>query len=806
MADSNDRQHHAQLEKELSEQRQEVKALRKELREARAEALSNKLNLEALSNASRHHLMIIDTDGHIEAINHTLAAAFGMTPQSLIGMNISRFIDDDLFKARMKQVQTVLETRRPVIFSDTNGGARLTHCLYPVMENEDVVRIAVCTEDVSKDMLKDAELIRSCADQVARNVEQLQYEELLRFSRDIYQNIPSGVFIYQYKAPDSLIMVDANPAAEMATGVFLKEHRGKEFDAIWPQARELGIAEQFLKAMRTGEPYSSDDFIYDGKTLYGEYQIKTFLLPGDRLGVTFEDITEYKKAGIAIRESEEYYRAFFEDNHSVMLIIEPESGQIMMSNRAAEQYYGYTRQQLMKMSAFDLNTLPPVEVDSIISSVANKRRRHFICQHKLASGEKRDVEIFSGPFDSGGQTKLISIVHDITDRLKAERLLSEAKETAEQANKTKDEFLANISHEVRTPLNGVMGMLQLMLETRLNEEQMNYVSTALRSSRNLLRVLNDVLDFTKMEAGKFELYHEPFDLDTLLAESLELFRQQAETVGLQLAWQIYEGTPKHFMGDEGRIRQVLFNLIGNAIKFTNAGNVSIEAFSLPHKSSGKIRLFFTVEDSGIGIPDEKIDYIFESFSQVGGSLSRKHQGTGLGLPIVKRLVGLMDGHISVDTQLGVGTKLTFFITVEPATVPAKPVLHHTNNMSATGKSILLAEDEKVNRIMAKRLLEKMGHTVDCAENGAACLDLLRRNNYDIVLMDIQMPYVNGLEATHAIRNDEDFRHVRNIPIIALTAHAAKHDLEAAIRMGMNEYISKPFELKELKRAIATLTQ
>lgn len=652
---------------------------------------------------------------------------------------------------------------------------------------------------------RDLQLIRACADQIARNVEQLAYEELLRSAQDIFHGIPSGVFIYQYTAPDSLILTDANRAAEQITGISLKKNQGRELDDIWPEARSRGISDTFLTAIRTGEEYVVEDFTFGDKERPGIFHVQTFSLSGNRLGVTFEDVTEYKKAEEAIRKSEEYYRAFFEENHSIMLIIDPLSGRILEANHAAEGYYGYPREVLLSMTVFELNVNTTMRVTQFMESVTDSRLRRFIARHCLANGDERDVEVFSGPVEFAGQTKLISIVHDITDRLRAENIMAKAKETAEQLNKTKDEFLANISHEVRTPLNGIMGMLRLVLGTSLDEEQAGYAKTALSSSRSLLRVLNDVLDFTKIEAGRLELCNEPFELEELVGESVELFRQQADAGGLSLTWKIHEGTGNHFIGDGGRIRQVLFNLIGNGIKFTEEGHVFIETFVLPHDEDGTVRLFFSVKDSGIGIPDEMVDYIFESFSQVDGSLSRKHQGTGLGLPIVKRLVALMNGTISVDTELDSGTEVLFHVKVKSVEAPTVKAAIASDDAEIEPRRILLAEDEAINRIMAQRLLEKMGHSVDCAENGAICLEKLRANTYDLILMDVQMPSVNGLEATRAIRNDEEFRAVRDIPIIALTAHAAKKDLETALQAGMNQYLSKPFEVEELKRAIASLT-
>ena len=504
----------------------------------------------------------------------------------------------------------------------------------------------------------------------------------------------------------------------------------------------------------------------------------------------------------SILESNEQYRAFFEDNHSVMYILDTDDAKILDTNKAAAEYYGYSREQLLNMKISDINKLSKEQISTIVKDISEKKVSRIIGKHQLANGEFRNVEIFSGPFTVNGKTKLISIIHDITERLENEKALSEAKEAAESANKAKDEFLANISHEVRTPLNGVMGMLQLLQVAELNNEQQLCVTTALQSSRNLLKVLNDVLDFTKIEAGKMELYNEQFELAELIKQCLELFKIQAEEKKLQLSAKITPGTPNFYIGDEGRIRQILFNLIGNSIKFTESGSINIKVFSLPHPQQNKQRLFFSVEDTGSGIPDDKIEHIFDSFTQVDGSLSRKYQGAGLGLSIVKRLVNLIGGNISILSEIGVGTTIIFCVHLENCEPPVNlQADKEEETFINTPLRILLVEDEKVNRLLAQKFLEKINHKVVCAENGEMALEELRKNSFDAILMDIQMPVMNGLETARIIRTSQEFKTISNIPIIALTAHATNKDKEIALQTGMNGYISKPFEWELLKKTL-----
>jgi PAS domain S-box-containing protein len=401
----------------------------------------------------------------------------------------------------------------------------------------------------------------------------------------------------------------------------------------------------------------------------------------------------------------------------------------------------------------------------------------------------------------GRPKRMVGTHADITERKRFEKRLVQAKEAAEAANRVKDEFIANISHEVRTPLNGVMGMLQLLQTAGLNDEQRDFVDTALHSSRNLLRVLNDLLDFSKIQAGKLDIREAPFDLAGLVEESLDFFKLQARDKDLVLRADIDPLSRKHYLGDAGRIRQILFNLVGNAVKFTDEGSITVEVCELWHPEPGRRRLLFTVRDTGIGIAEKDLARIFAPFSQVDGSMTRTYQGTGLGLPIVSKLVRLMGGNCEVESEPGKGTAIRFILSVgdiddfvdtsEPPPGPdAGAPLH-----------LLLVEDERVNRVMARRLLERMGHTVAEAENGRDCLTQLRDHPFDAVLMDVQMPLLDGLDATRAIRTAPELAHVATIPIIGLSAHAAGHDRVRALQAGMDEYLVKPFEKSDLERAL-----
>ncbi|SDM88492.1 Signal transduction histidine kinase [Geoalkalibacter ferrihydriticus] len=389
--------------------------------------------------------------------------------------------------------------------------------------------------------------------------------------------------------------------------------------------------------------------------------------------------------------------------------------------------------------------------------------------------------------------------------LESEQRLRRALEAAEEASRAKSEFLANMSHEIRTPLNGLFGMLQYLKTTPLQSEQTQCVDLAVESGEKLLDILNDILDLSRIEAGKLDLHQSRFDPARLVRQVCDIFLPNAAAKNLALKNEISPDFPAEVVGDEGRLRQVLFNLVGNAVKFTEEGHVCIfggRAASDPERP-GRLGLWFTVEDTGVGIPQDRLDAIFEPFVQVDGSSTRKYGGAGLGLGIVKRLVQLMNGTLSVESELGRGTQLSFSVEVEEASpaVPVSPGPILTKPMLIRPLKILLAEDERINRFTMERMLIKQGHEVRSVTDGKQCLHMLQQDSFDLVFMDIQMPEMDGLETTRQARSLKDPDKAR-IPIVALTAHAMKGDREKFLEAGMDEYISKPVRAEELRRVLS----
>lgn len=486
-----------------------------------------------------------------------------------------------------------------------------------------------------------------------------------------------------------------------------------------------------------------------------------------------------------------------------MLYLYDDQGKLVRWNKQHEEMTGYSPDELFGMDLFAWYNGDQATIRRINTAVQKALREGFAdaeADLRRKDGSKIVAYLTAVPLDINGKIHFAGIGIDIAERKKAKEEIVIALEKAEKANIAKGQFLANMSHEIRTPMNGIIGMTDLTLLTDLGEEQREYLTIIKSSTISLLRVLNDILDYSKVEAGKIELEEWPFDLRKTMNEVVDLFGVAARQKGLRLILKIESCVPNSIIGDSVRLRQVLSNLVGNGIKFTLQGEVCINV-DVEEPYEKQVKLKFIVTDTGIGIPKNKFHKLFKRFSQVDESDTRQFGGTGLGLAISKKLIEIMNGEIGVESKENIGS--SFFFTAVFG-LPEEKIKYLKKDMvkdelipcnKEAIKKILLAEDDVVSRNMVTIMLKQKGFEVVTAENGIEAVSAFEKSKFDLILMDVNMPYMDGYSATVSIREKEKERNYRT-PIIAMTAYALKGDREKCLEFGMDDYISKPISLNQ----------
>ena len=513
---------------------------------------------------------------------------------------------------------------------------------------------------------------------------------------------------------------------------------------------------------------------------------------------------EQKKLDQRLRDQQFYTRSLIESNIDALMTTDP-SGIITDVNKQMEALTGCTRDELIGAPFKSYFTDPERAEAAIKLVLSEKKVTDYELTARALGGKQTVVSYNATTFYDRGRTLqgVFAAARDVTERKRVEVELRQAKAAAESASQTKSDFLASMSHEIRTPMHAIIGIADLLAKTPLSPEQDKYVQIFRRAGDNLLNLVNDILDLSKVEARQLELERTGFSLNDLLEKVTEMVAGRAQEKSLALVCEIAPNVPIDLVGDPTRLRQVLLNLLGNAIKFTKSGEVTLRV-TPDADSSVPGALRFMISDTGVGIPAEKLGAVFERFTQVDSSTTRRFGGSGLGLTISKSLVELMGGRIWVESEVGKGSVFSFAVPLEiwagatrraavsvgTGLEPPLPALH-----------ILLVEDSSDNRTITVAYLQDTPYRVDVAENGAVAYEKFTARHYDLVLMDRQMPIMDGLTATRAIREWEQRNHRPPTPIIALTASALKGDQEKCVAAGCTAYLTKPIKEEVLRQAI-----
>ncbi len=534
---------------------------------------------------------------------------------------------------------------------------------------------------------------------------------------------------------------------------------------------------------------------------------------------------ELLRTAYKLNKTEAQARVIRETSIDTMITFD-EDGTILTVNPALERMFDYKEEEV---AGQNITMLIPSFEDIDCAQETNHlevlwRGKLMEVMPQRKDGSCFDAEIQIGKAMVDEEQIYACTISDITQRKQYEQELVAAMQTAEIASRAKTEFLAMVSHEIRTPMNGVLGMTTLLMETELTEEQLEYAHIINKSGDALLSVINDILDYSKIESGKMELEEVPFQLSACIGETFDLFTAKSKDKNLRMNYHVDPQLPEFIEGDITKLRQVFINLVGNAVKFTNEGSIDVQVKLIADYGSS-IMIGVSVHDTGIGIPKEKLPLLFKPFSQLDSSMTRKYGGTGLGLAICKSLIELMGGSIRVDTDKGKGATFMFTIRVKPylrledSADPAReieedaallqlfftPKLNYSDRASVLepiGREqfrILVADDNEINQKLSLRLLEKLGYMVDVATDGNQAVEMAQGKWYDLILMDIQMPVMDGLEAARRIL--EELPSEEKPVIVAMTANVLSGERERCLEAGMKDFISKPVQLETLKKMI-----
>lgn len=745
---------------------------------------------QLLSENARDIILFVDMDGRIIEANKAAVNAYGYTYEELCSLNIRDIRKNwNITKEQMEQAKQSGITFEAFHFRKDGSS-------FPVEVSSQGT--AIGGNPVLLSIVRDISERRLVEKAIQESEE--KYKTLFNTATD-------AIYIYEVLEDKEKLgkIIEVNDITCKRLGYTREELIGLNLTDINKKENIESIAQIINKIVQSRNlTYENVHVTKDGREIPVEVNAHYIEMDGKRCVYSLaRDITERMKAESIIRKSQaKYYSLFMNlmDAFAFNSIIydddgRPEDFVIIEINTAFEKMFRMSLEDVVGRTCIEL--FPDFGRHLVEHIKKNQKENGRIDSIRIGEYYCEELGLWLSLLLYEPEKGFLALTaSDITVKKHAELEIRKAKEEAEAANKAKSEFLANMSHEIRTPMNGMLGMIDLTLKTSLNHEQYDNLTTAKTCADSLLRIINDILDFSKMEAGKLAIENVSFDIKELITDLVKIHSVNASNKGIELSYGLSASIPRYLQGDPVRVRQVLNNLISNAIKFTEDGEVSITVKKIEENSESLV-LKFSISDTGIGIAKEDIGKLFKSFSQLDGSFTKRHGGTGLGLVISKQLVEMMGGDLWVESEIGKGSTFHFVLTFKEGSGTNKKFGLERSfiNKTMNALNILLAEDDKINQKVIVKMLTGKGHSVDVAQNGKEALIKARENSYDVILMDIQMPEMNGIEATRKIREMEGPE--KHTPIIALTAYALQGDRERFLSMGIDEYIAKPVQMEEL---------
>jgi PAS domain S-box-containing protein len=761
--------------------------------------------LASIIESSHDAIMAEDLDGTIVSWNRGAEALFGYAADEMIGKNASILYPPDCCKEDVQSL-AIIRSGRAISPIETvrlrKDGSRIdvSLALSPMRDSlQAIVGAAVIARDIG---------------------ERKRAEAAIRESEGRFHLMADScpAVLWMTEADGGICFV--NRKCKEFFGVAFERLAGNEWHPLIHPDDAQAYIETFSTAVRTRSSFEREARIRraDGDWRWGiSYAEPRWSSSGEfcgHVGLTF-DITERKEADAKVRSSEERFRQLAENVREVFWMTGADASELLYVNPAYETVWGRSCQSLYENPASWFDAIDPADRHQAYTSLQKQLDGDTApgeYRIRRPDGTVRWIRDRAFPIRDHEDhlIRIVGVAEDITDQKRYEAELVRAKEAADAASNAKSIFLANMSHEIRTPMNGVIGMLQLLVETELSPTQQHYAQVAQNSGQTLLSLINDILDLSKIEARKITFETIDFRLREVLEESIESWRTQATAKGIACELRIAPETPHLVGGDPKRLRQVLVNLISNAVKFTEQGTIVVEVHPVKQDNGGTT-IHFAVTDTGIGIRPDQARGLFSPFVQADSSTTRRYGGTGLGLAICKQLAEMMGGEIGLESAEGSGSTFWFTSTFKPPSLRAssgqkarssvrdrEPVVVPRSG-SARGREprILVGDDNSINRLLIQAQLKKIGYRADVVANGAEVVEALTRREYHLILMDWQMPVMDGEEATRRIRHSSH----SEIPIIALTAHAMAGDRERCINAGVDDYLAKPVELRHLEEVL-----